>query len=80
MSRLKMSAVRSPSLKVRIPAFQAGDDGFEPLRNYCGYRTMVVRQIVALLMGRKMSGDICSALTEAERRPIPPGHPMDGYA
>ena len=51
MSRLKMSAVRSPSLKVRIPAFQAGDDGFEPLRNYCGYRTMVVRQIVALLMG-----------------------------
>ena len=46
-----MSAVRSPSLKVRIPAFQAGDDGFEPLRNYCGYRTMVVRQIVALLMG-----------------------------
>ena len=39
------------SLKVRTPASQAGDDGFEPRRSYCGYRTMVVRQIVALLMG-----------------------------
>ena len=39
------------SLKVRTPASQAGDDGFEPHRSYCGYRTMVVRQIVALLMG-----------------------------
>ena len=46
-----MPAVRSLGLKVRTPAFQAGDDGFEPRRSYCGYRTMVVRQIVALLMG-----------------------------
>ena len=36
---------------VRTPAFQAGDDGFEPHRSYCGHRTMVVRQIVALPMG-----------------------------
>ena len=39
------------SLKVRTPASQAGNDGFKPHRSYCGYRTMVVRQIVALLMG-----------------------------
>ncbi len=38
-------------LKVRTPASQAGNDGFKPHRSYCGYRTMVVRQIVALLMG-----------------------------
>ena len=30
--------------------------------------------------GARCPGDICSAPTEAERRPIPPGHPMDGYA
>lgn len=39
------------SLKVRTPASQAGNDGFKPHRSYCGYRTMAVRQIVALLMG-----------------------------
>ena len=39
------------SLKVRTPVSQAGNDGFKPHRSYCGYRTMVVRQIVALLMG-----------------------------
>ena len=49
--RLKMSVAKSPGLKVRTPAFQAGNDGFEPHRSYCGYKTMVVRQIVALLMG-----------------------------
>ena len=38
-------------LKVRTPASQAGNDGFKPHRSYCGYRTMAVRQIVALLMG-----------------------------
>ncbi len=63
-----MPAVRSPGLKVRTPASQAGNDGFEvyaplrsvldvvhrttaPRRSYGGYRIMVVRQIVALLMG-----------------------------
>ena len=46
-----MPAVRSPGLKVRTPASQAGDDGFESHRSYCGYRTMAVRQIVALLTG-----------------------------
>ena len=44
------------SLKVRTPASQAGDDGFEPRRSYCGYRTMVVRQIVALRRPKR-SGD-----------------------
>ena len=44
------------SLKVRTPASQAGNDGFKPHRSYCGYRTMAVRQIVALLTGRKMPG------------------------
>ena len=39
------------SLKVRTPASQAGNDGFKPHRSYCGYRTMAVRQIVALLTG-----------------------------
>ena len=69
------------SLKVRTPASQAGDDGFEvyaslrsvldvvhwttaPRRSYCGYRTMVVRQIVALLMGAQ---DVRG--TSALRRP-----------
>ena len=28
-----MPAVRSPGLKVRTPASQAGDDGFEPRRS-----------------------------------------------
>ena len=63
-----MPAVRSPGLKVRTPAFQAGGIGFKvyaplrsvldvvhrttaPRRSYGGYRIMVVRQIVALLMG-----------------------------
>ena len=46
-----MPAARSLGLKVRTPAFQAGNDGFKPHRSYCGYRTMAVRQIVALLMG-----------------------------
>lgn len=76
-----MPAVRSPGLKVRTPASQAGDDGFEvyaslrsvldvvhrttaPRRIYCGYRTMVVRQIVALLMGAQ---DVRG--TSALRRP-----------
>ena len=44
-------SLRLLSLKVRTPASQAGNDGFKPHRSYCGYRTMVVRQIVALLMG-----------------------------
>ncbi len=44
------------SLKVRTPASQAGDDGFESRRSYCGHRIVAVRQIVALLTGRKMSG------------------------
>ncbi len=39
------------SLKARTPASQAGNDGFKPHRSYCGYRTMAVQQIVALLMG-----------------------------
>ena len=59
-----MPAVRSPGLKVRIPAFQAGGIGFKPRRSYCGYRTMVVRQIVALLMGAQ---DVRG--TSALRRP-----------
>ena len=29
-----MPAVRSPGLKVRTPAFQAGDIGFEPHGDY----------------------------------------------
>ncbi len=61
-------SLRLLSLKVRTPASQAGNDGFEvyaplrsvldvvhrttaPRRSYGGYRIMVVRQIVALLMG-----------------------------
>ena len=44
-------SLRLLSLKVRTPASQAGNDGFKPHRSYCGYRTMAVRQIVALLMG-----------------------------
>ena len=39
------------SLKVRTPASQAGNDGFKSRRSYCGYKTMAVRQIVALLTG-----------------------------
>ena len=50
-----MPAVRSPGLKVRTPVSQAGDDGFESRRSYCGHRIVAVRQIVALLTGRKMS-------------------------
>ena len=46
-----MPTVRSPSLKVRTSASQAGDDGFEPHRSYCGHRIVVVQQIVALLTG-----------------------------
>ncbi len=46
-----MPAIRSPSLKVRTPAFQAGDIGFKSRRSYCGYRTVVVRQTVDLLTG-----------------------------
>ena len=46
-----MPAVRSPGLKVRTPASQAGDVGFKPRRSYCGHRIMAIRQIVALLMG-----------------------------
>ena len=80
-----MPAVRSPGLKVRTPASQAGNDGFEvyaplrsvldvvhrttaPRRSYGGYRIMVVRQIVALLMGRKMSGGhlLCADRSGAE--------------
>ena len=49
-------SLRLLSLKVRTPASQAGDDGFEPRRSYCGYRTMVVRQIVALRRPKR-SGD-----------------------
>ena len=52
------------SLKVRTPASQAGNDGFKPHRSYCGYRTMAVRQIVALLMGAQ---DVRG--TSALRRP-----------
>ena len=44
-------SLRLFSLKVRTPASQAGNDGFESRRSYGGYRIMVVRQIVALLMG-----------------------------
>ena len=44
-------SLRLLSLKVRTPASQAGNDGFESRRSYGGYRIMVVRQIVALLMG-----------------------------
>ena len=43
--------IRLLSLKVRTSASQAGDDGFKSHRSYCDYRTMEVRQIVALLMG-----------------------------
>ena len=39
------------SLKVRTPAPQAGNDGFESRRSYCGYRIVVVRQTVDLLTG-----------------------------
>ncbi len=46
-----MPAIRSPSLKVRTPAFQAGDIGFKSRRSYCGYRTVAVRQTVDLLTG-----------------------------
>ena len=46
-----MPAVRSPSLKVRTPAFQAGDIGFKSRRSCCGYRIMEIRQIVALHTG-----------------------------
>ena len=49
-----MPAVRSPGLKVRTPAFQAGDVGFKPRRSYCGYRITEVRQIVVLLMGVRL--------------------------
>ena len=91
-----MPAARSPGLKVRTPAFQAGgigfkshgdhhvkvrtpasqagNVGFKSHRSYCGYRTVVVKRTQFALQ-------ICgSAPTEAERRPIPPGHIMDGYA
>ena len=46
-----MPAARFPSLKVRTPAFQAGNAGFKSRGSYCGHRTMAVRQIVNLLMG-----------------------------
>ena len=69
-----MPAARSPGLKVRTPASQAGNVGFKSHRSYCGYRTVVVKRTQFALQ-------ICgSAPTEAERRPIPPGHIMDGYA
>ena len=32
-----MSAVRSPGLKVRTPAFQAGGIGFKSRRSYCDH-------------------------------------------
>ena len=54
------------SLKVRTPASQAGNDGFKPHRSYCGYRTMAVRQIVALLMGVRYAGAICFGRMIAE--------------
>ena len=43
--------IRLLSLKVRTSASQAGDVGFKSRRSYCGHRTVVVRQIVALLTG-----------------------------
>ncbi len=46
-----MPAVGSPGLKVRTSASQAGNVGFKSRRSYGGYRIMVIRQIVALLMG-----------------------------
>ena len=82
-----MPAVRSPSLKVRTPAFQAGNAGVKSRRSYCGYRITEVKRTQFDMQicgsaygGARCPGDICSAPTEAERRPIPPGHIMDGYA
>ena len=46
-----MPAIRSPGLKERTPAFQAGGIGFKSRRSCCGHRIVVVRQIVALLTG-----------------------------
>ncbi len=80
-------SLRLLSLKVRTPASQAGDVGFKSRRSYCGHRTVAVKRTQFALQicgsahgGARCPGDICSAPTEAERRPIPPGHPMDGYA
>ena len=58
-----------------------------PRRSYCGYRIVAVKRTQFALQtcgsaygGARCPGDICSAPTEAERRPIPPGQIMDGYA
>lgn len=45
-----MPAAGSPGLKVRTPAFQAGDTGFKSRGDHCGHRIMAVRQIVDLFM------------------------------
>ena len=51
MSEISGIRIWFPGLKVRIPAFQAGNAGFKSRRGHCGHRTTVVQQIVALQMG-----------------------------
>ena len=69
-----MPAVRSPGRNVMTPAFQAGNAGFKSRRSYCGYRITEVKRT-------QFAMQICGSVpTEAERRPTPPGHIMDGYA
>ena len=46
-----MPAIRSPSLKVRTPAFQAGNAGFKSRGDHHTARIVVVRQTVDLLTG-----------------------------
>ena len=65
-----MPAIRSPGLKVRTPAFQAGGIGFKSRRSYCGHRTVAVKRTQFALQ-------ICGS---AHGGSIPPGHIMDGYA
>ena len=55
-----MPAIRSPSLKVRTPASQAGNDGFKSRRSYCGYRTVAVKrtQFALQICGSAYGGSI----------------------
>ena len=71
-----MPAARSPGLKVRTPASQAGNVGFKFRRSYCGHRIIEIKrtQFALQICGFTYGGSIPPMCTKYTI------HPTDGYA